>query len=113
MNSDVFYRRHTMPPKPRPVDVPPAEVSPLAVHGDPSQARRPERERAAESVRWVRFSELPTMVGNRYIRRVVDTNAAAVRQARRLPERAIARARTAGRQLRPNRTVERDGGIGL
>lgn len=114
MNSGVFYRRHAMPPRQKPVDTPPAEISKLAVHSDPSQTTQqqaPQREQ--KSVRWVRPSELPTMVANRYVRRLVEANSAAVRQARHLPGRAIARTRIARSQLGSSATQDRDGGIGL
>lgn len=113
MNSDFFYRRHAMPPKPKQIETPPAEISHLAVHGDPSQPAQQTSEHAKESVRWVRPSELPSMVSNRYLRRVVDANAVAVRQARRFPNRAITQVRTVGRQLRPSPAQDQDGGIGL
>lgn len=111
MNSDVFYRRHAMPPKQRPIDTPPAEVSPLAVHGDPSQTVQQTPEQPRGSMRWVRPSEIPTMVANRYVPRVVDANAAAVRRARVLPRRAVAQVRTA--QARLSAALDHEGGIGL
>lgn len=113
MNNAVFYRRHAMPPRRKPVDIPPSEVSKLAVHGDPSQsARQQDPQGDQNSIRWVRPSELPTMVTNRYVRRVVDANSAAVRQARNLPSRAIARTRIAAARLERNATQHREGGIG-
>lgn len=111
MNSDVFYRRHAMPPKQQPVDTPPAEVSPLAVHDDPSQTAQQTPEPARGSMRWVRPSEIPTMVANRYVPRVVDANAAAVRRAQVLPRRAVAQARTARARL--STRLDREGGLGL
>lgn len=113
MNSGVFYRRHAMPPRQKPVDIPPAEVSKLAIHGDPSQqTSEPAPERDQNAVRWVRPSELPTMVANRYVRRLVGANEAAVRQARQLPRRAIARVRIARTQSASNTAPDRLGGIG-
>lgn len=113
MNSGVFYRRHAMPPHQKPVDTPPAEIPKLAVHGDPSQTTEQlATQREQNSVRWVRPSELPTMVANRYVRRLVDANSAAVRQARNLPSRAIARVRIARSQLGGNATEHREEGIG-
>lgn len=112
MNNAVFYRRHAMPPRQTPVDTPPSEVSKLAVHGDPSQtARQQDPQRYQNSIRWVRPSELPTMVANRYVRRGVDANSAAVRRARNLPSRAIARTRIARSQLERNATQHHEGGI--
>lgn len=113
MNSDFFYRRHAMPPKPKPIETPPADVSHQAVHGDPSQPAQRTAERTKDSVRWVRPSEVPSMVSNRYLRRVVDANAAAVRRARTLPTRSVTRVRSVSQQLRPSPVQDRDGGIGL
>lgn len=114
MSSGVFYRRHAMPPRQNPVDTPPAEISKLAVHGDPSQTTEQLATQSEQnSVRWVRPSELPTMVANRYVRRLVDANSAAVRQARNLPGRAIARVPIVRPQLGGNATEHRDEGIGL
>lgn len=114
MNSGVFYRRHAMPPRQKPVDIPPTEGSKLAIHGDPSQqSREPVPERNPNAVRWVRPSELPTMVANRYVRRFVDANEAAVRQTRQLPRRAIARVRIARSQTAGNAAPDREGEIGL
>lgn len=129
MNTDGFYRHHPDhaaeprqdPPAPAPTPAPAPEVSPLAVHGDPSQAAAPtgttpEPTNAQRAIQWVRPSELPTMLGGRYVRKGMDAQAQLTRRVRRATGMVASRGR-----VRISRTAighsdalnRREGGIGL
>ncbi|MGN6131179.1 MAG: hypothetical protein ACTHOK_12645 [Nocardioidaceae bacterium] len=97
MNTDTYYERRTdraRPDLPDPAVAAP-NASPLAIHGDPSQART-TTGRAAQpwrhSITWVRPSELPTMVGAPWIGRGAELQAEMARRARRAPATATSRA---------------------
>ena len=66
----------------------------LALHRDPSLSRettsRPGREQP--SVTWVRPSEVPMVVGGRWVRRGIDLQTELTRRARRAPVTAAAKA---------------------
>ena len=67
-----------------------SELNALAKHADPSvrtasSAATPE---PASSVAWVRPSDLPTVVGSKFIRRGIDLQAELNRRAQRAPRSA-------------------------
>ena len=92
MNTDP-YERHLD----RSLDAPEAarepaesELNALAQHADPSvraasSAAAPE---PASSVAWVRPSDLPTVVGSKFIRHGIDLQAELNRRAQRAPRSA-------------------------
>lgn len=97
MNTDAYYERRTNQTIAEPAD--PAatapDASPLAIHGDPSRARAAPTlaaEFPQRSIAWMRPSELPTMVGARWLRRGADLHAELARRARRAPTTATSRA---------------------
>lgn len=98
MNTDAQYDRRTDRSLTDPTD--PAltgvEASPLAVHGDPSQAPAPQAYPVAtrqRSITWVRPTELPTVLGGPWLRQGTDLQAEMARRARRAPATAASRAR--------------------
>lgn len=70
-----------------------AEHSPFALHGDPSRSQRQAEPRPTRSVQWVRLSELPAVVGSRYVRLGIDANSEVAKATRRAPRTAISRIR--------------------
>ena len=96
MNTDAYYERRTDRTRPELGDpaIAAADASPLAIHGDPSQART-TTGRAAQpwprSITWVRPSELPTMVGAPWVGRGAELHAEMARRARRAPATATSR----------------------
>lgn len=94
MNTHHRYERHEQSPEPnRDSGANEAERSQLAVHGDPSLAQRRDEQHQARSVQWVRLSELPAMVGSRYVRLGIDTSSELAKATRRAPRTAISRVR--------------------
>ena len=92
MNNSAHYERRldrTLPGPEGPADVDTA-VDALAVHRDPSVSQTstaaPDRERPG--VAWVRPSEVPTLVGGRWVRRGIDLQTELTRRARRAPAAA-------------------------
>ncbi len=96
-----------------------AEVSPFALHDDPSQTSAPEASAptpSSRSIAWVRPSELPTTVGAPWLRRGADLHAEIARRARHAPAAATTRA---GRRItrtaigRPQPMAPTTEGLGL
>jgi hypothetical protein len=67
-----------------------AELNALAKHADPSvrAASSDPTPEPASSVAWVRPSDLPTVVGSKFIRRGIDLQAELNRRAQRAPRSA-------------------------
>ena len=97
MNTNAYYARRTdrtLGEVQAPTTSTP-ETSPLAIHGDPTQATttRPSGPGPTQrSIAWVRPSELPTVVGAPWVRRGVDLQAELARRTRRAPASATSRA---------------------
>lgn len=97
MNTPEPYERRLDRTLPEPVPAPETEkaVDALAVHRDPSvpasDAQR-ETERTQRSVAWVRPSEMPTLLGSKFVRRGIDLQAELTRRARRTPGAAVSKA---------------------
>lgn len=96
MNTPDPYVRHLDRTPPEPAPTPEAEkaVDALAVHKDPSvptaEAKR-ETDRSQPSVAWVRPSEMPTLLGSKFVRRGIDLQAELNRRARRTPGAAVSK----------------------
>lgn len=96
MNNSAHYERRldrTLPEPERPADVDTA-VDALAVHRDPSltQTSTAATNRDRPGVAWVRPSELPTLVGGRWVRGGIDLQTELTRRARRAPAAAATKA---------------------
>lgn len=97
MNTPEPYERRLDRTLPEPAPTPEAEkaVDALAVHKDPSvptgEAKQ-ETDRSQPSVAWVRPSEMPTLVGSKFVRRGIDLQAELTRRARRTPGAAVSKA---------------------
>ena len=92
MNDNAFYDRRDdraltpeqNPPQPRPEE----SVAALAVHRDPSvpEAAAPSNHpKPQRGIAWARPSELPTMLGMRWVGRGIDLQSDLVRRSRRVP----------------------------
>ncbi|GAB2446855.1 hypothetical protein GCM10027062_30410 [Nocardioides hungaricus] len=97
MNTHPRYERRLdrVIPEPAPAGDAETSVDALAVHRDPSAPigqGRPEADRSLPSVAWVRPSEMPTLLGSRFVRRGIDLQAELTRRARRAPGAAISKA---------------------
>jgi len=69
-------------PQPQPQDT----VAALAVHRDPSIPTSSETDvKIQRSIAWVRPSELPTLIGSKWIGRGIDLQSELVRRSRRAP----------------------------
>ena len=97
MNTPDPYERRLDRTLPEAAPVPKAEesVDALAVHRDPSApagevAQEPEHSRPG--VAWVRPSEMPTLLGSKFVRRGIDLQAELTRRARRTPGAAVSKA---------------------
>jgi hypothetical protein len=93
---DPYVRRLDRTP-PEPARTPDAEkaVDALAVHKDPSvpsSGARQETDRSQPSVAWVRPSEMPSLLGSKFVRRGIDLQAELTRRARRTPGAAVSKA---------------------
>ena len=79
-------------PEPASTPEPDAAVEALAVHRDPSvptvEANN-DPDRSQPSVAWVRPSEVPTLLGSRFVRRGIDLQTELTRRARRTPGAAV------------------------
>lgn len=73
----------------------------LAVHRDPStpQAVPPGREPVRPTIAWVRPSEVPTLIGARWVGRGIDLQTELTRRGRRAP--AAAATEATRRVIRP------------
>lgn len=97
MNTPEPYERRLDRTLPEPAPTPEAEkaVDALAVHRDPSvpaAEARQETDRSQPSVVWVRPSEMPTLLGSKFVRRGIDLQAELTRRARRTPGAAASKA---------------------
>lgn len=78
-------------PKPEPEKA----VDALAVHRDPSvsfAALAREDDHPQPSVAWVRPSDMPTLLGSKFVRRGIDLQSELTRRARRSPGAAVSKA---------------------
>ena len=106
MNTAALYERRqdrTLPEPGGPAEVDTA-VDALAVHRDPSlsQTGTAATNRDRPGVAWVRPSEVPTLVGGRWVRRGIDLQTELTRRARRAP--AVAATKAARRVTRSSIT---------
>lgn len=97
MNTPESYERRLDRTLPEPAPTPEAEkaVDALAVHRDPSvptAEATQEAERSQPGVAWVRPSEMPTLLGSKFVRRGIDLQAELTRRARRTPGAAVSKA---------------------
>lgn len=99
MNTPAPYERRLDRTPPEPAPTPEhgaaAEVDALAVHRDPSVPTveaKPDPDRSQPSVAWVRPSEVPTLLGSKFVRRGIDLQAELTRRARRTPGAAVSQA---------------------
>ncbi|MEI2811924.1 MAG: hypothetical protein V9F00_17570 [Nocardioides sp.] len=100
MNNNEFYERRddrAMPEPPTPQPQSDEAVSALALHRDPSvpDAATPAEAKAQRGIAWVRPSELPTLVGSKWVGRGIDLQSELVRRSRRAPGTAA----RAGRRI--------------
>ena len=97
MNTPESYERRLARTLPEPAPTPEAEkaLDALAVHRDPSvptTEAAQETERSRPGVAWVRPSEMPTLLGSKFVRRGIDLQAELTRRARRTPGAAVSKA---------------------
>lgn len=97
MNTPEPYERRLDRALPEPAPTPEAEnaVDALAVHRDPSVPTaqvKHEADRSRPSVAWVRPSEMPTLLGTKFVRRGIDLQAELTRRARRTPGAGVSKA---------------------
>lgn len=93
---DPYVRRlDRTPPEPAPTPDAEKTVDALAVHKDPSvpsSGARQETDRSQPSVAWLRPSEMPSLLGSKFVRRGIDLQAELTRRARRTPGAAVSKA---------------------
>ena len=93
---DPYVRRlDRTPPEPAPTPDAEKTVDALAVHKDPSvpsSGARQETDRSQPSVAWLRPSEMPSLLGSKFVRRGIDLQAELTRRARRTPGAAVSMA---------------------
>lgn len=97
MNTPEPYQRRLDRTLPEPAPTPEAEKAgdALAVHRDPSvptAEAKQAAERSQPGVAWVRPSEMPTLLGSKFVRRGIDLQAELTRRARRTPGAAVSKA---------------------
>lgn len=97
MNTPEPYGRRLDRTLPEPTSEPEAEkaVDALAVHRDPSVPAAEASQQAGQphpGVAWVRPSEMPTLLGSKFVRRGIDLQAELTRRARRTPGAAVSKA---------------------
>ena len=98
MNTPDPYERRLDRTIPEPAPTPEAEkaVDALAVHRDPSVptagATQEAAKRSQPGVAWVRPSEMPSLLGSKFVRRGIDLHAELTRRARRTPGAAVSKA---------------------
>jgi hypothetical protein len=81
-------------PEPTPTSGADSAVDALAVHRDPSvpTTERPKgADRTQPSVAWVRPSEMPTLLGSKFVGRGIDLQSELTRRARRTPGAAVSK----------------------
>jgi hypothetical protein len=124
VNTPDPYERRLDRTFPEPAQTPEAEkaVDALAVHRDPSVPTAgvtQEAERSQPSVAWVRPSEMPTLLGSKFVRRGIDLQRELTRHARRSPGAAVSKAsrritRTSiGRSETASPSITHQEGLGL
>ncbi|MGK2876684.1 MAG: hypothetical protein ACSLEW_13785 [Nocardioides sp.] len=97
MNTPDLYERRLDRTLPEPAPTPEADMAleALAVHRDPSvpsvEANQ-NPDRSQPSVAWVRPSEVPTLLGSKFVRRGIDLQAELTRRAWRTPGAAVSKA---------------------
>ena len=97
MNTPDPYERRldrTLP-EAAPTPEPEKSVDALAVHRDPSMPTaeaRQEPDRAHPSVAWVRPTEVPALLGSKFVRRGIDLQSELTRRARRTPGAVVSQA---------------------
>ena len=93
---DPYVRRlDRTPPEPAPTPDAEKTVDALAVHKDPSvpsSGARQETDRSQPRVAWLRPSEMPSLLGSKFVRRGIDLQAELTRRARRTPGAAVSKA---------------------
>jgi hypothetical protein len=106
VNTDPYERRldlslDTPETTPEPVE---SEPNLLARHADPSlqPTRDVADQQSASSVAWVRPSEMPTVVGSKFIRRGIDLQAELSRRAQHAPRNAARVTRRAIARPKPS-----------
>lgn len=97
MNTPEPYERRLdrAIPDPAPTAEVEKTVDALAVHRDPSVPTgdvKQESDRRQPGIAWVRPSEMPTLIGSKFVRRGIDLQAELTRRARRTPGAAVSRA---------------------
>ena len=97
MNTPEPYERRLDRTLPDPAPTPETEkaVDALAVHRDPSvptSGATQETDRTQPSVAWVRPSEMPTLLGSKFVGRGIDLQSELTRRARRTPGAAVSKA---------------------
>lgn len=97
MNTPQPYERRLDRTITAPAPEPEAEkaVDALAVHRDPSMPSAvvaQEDDRPHPSVAWVRPSDMPTLLGSKFVRRGIDLQSELTRRARRTPGAAVSKA---------------------
>ena len=98
MNTPEPYERRLdrAIPEPEPTPQDEQSVDALAVHRDPSVPAgaevKQESGRSRPSVAWVRPSEMPTLVGSKFVGRGIDLQTELARRARRTPGAAASKA---------------------
>ena len=124
MNTPDPYERRldrTLP-EPAPNPEPEKAVDALAVHRDPSVPAaevKQETDCSQPSVAWVRPSEMPTLLGSKFVRRGIDLQAELTRRARRTPGMGVSKAsgritRTSiARPDNPSPSITDQEGLGL
>ena len=95
MNTPDPYERRLDRTLPEPAPDAEKGIDALAVHRDPSvptAEAAQETERSQPGVAWVRPSEMPTLLGSKFVRRGIDLQAELTRRARRTPGAAVSKA---------------------
>jgi hypothetical protein len=124
VNTPEPYERRLDRTVPEPAPSPGAEkaVDALAVHRDPSvpaAGATQQTDRSQPSVAWVRPSEMPTLLGSKFVRRGIDLQSELTRRARRAPGVAASKAsrritRTSiARSDNPGPSITDQEGLGL
>jgi len=101
-NNDHYERRddRVVPDQSAPQSPSDPAISALAHHHDPSIPSTPRMAapKADRGIAWVRPSELPTLVGSKWVARGIDLQSELVRRSRRAP----AKAAQAGHRISPS-----------
>lgn len=97
MNTPDPYERRLDRTLPEAAPTPEADTAleALAVHRDPSVPTvetNQDPDRSQPSVAWVRPSEVPTLLGSKFVRRGIDLQTELTRRTRRTPGAAVSKA---------------------